>query len=143
MPGSLEELKVKEIKNGEACWERWACWACCAVPRGIVPRQSRLWRGENWRTGVSMTQRDSCAQRDSYVPCPPAETTLSHPPLPRRAGRLAMLAFIGFTMAAQVTGKNPLAALREHLDNPLGELADRMQSACLVSVQLCGDVATS
>lgn len=32
-----------------------------------------------------------------------------------------MLAFIGFTMAAQVTGKNPLAALREHLDNPLGE----------------------
>ncbi|KAI7843943.1 hypothetical protein COHA_002481 [Chlorella ohadii] len=35
-------------------------------------------------------------------------------------GRLAMLAFIGFTMAAQVTGKNPLAALREHLDNPLG-----------------------
>lgn len=35
-------------------------------------------------------------------------------------GRLAMLAFIGFTMAAQVTGKNPIAALQEHLADPLG-----------------------
>ena len=34
-------------------------------------------------------------------------------------GRLAMLAFIGFTMAAQVWGVNPLAALSIHLDNPL------------------------
>jgi light-harvesting complex I chlorophyll a/b binding protein 4 len=35
-------------------------------------------------------------------------------------GRLAMLAFVGFTMAAQTTGKNPLAALSEHLADPLG-----------------------
>lgn len=34
-------------------------------------------------------------------------------------GRLAMLAFVGFTMAAQVTGKNPLAALGEHLADPI------------------------
>jgi light-harvesting complex I chlorophyll a/b binding protein 4 len=34
-------------------------------------------------------------------------------------GRLAMLAFIGFTMAAQVTGLNPLAALGEHLADPM------------------------
>jgi len=33
-------------------------------------------------------------------------------------GRLAMLAFIGFTMAAQVTGKNPIAALQEHIADP-------------------------
>jgi hypothetical protein len=35
-------------------------------------------------------------------------------------GRLAMLAFIGFTMAAQISGLNPLAALSEHLADPLG-----------------------
>ena len=35
-------------------------------------------------------------------------------------GRLAMLAFIGFTMAAQVTGLNPIAALQQHLADPLG-----------------------
>ena len=34
-------------------------------------------------------------------------------------GRLAMLAFIGFTMAAQVWGVNPLAALSTHLSDPL------------------------
>jgi Chlorophyll A-B binding protein len=34
-------------------------------------------------------------------------------------GRLAMLAFIGFTMAAQVTGLNPLAALGQHLADPI------------------------
>lgn len=35
-------------------------------------------------------------------------------------GRLAMVAFIGQVMAAQVTGLNPLAALKAHLDDPLG-----------------------
>lgn len=34
-------------------------------------------------------------------------------------GRLAMLGFIGFTMAAQTTGKNPLAALAEHVADPI------------------------
>jgi light-harvesting complex I chlorophyll a/b binding protein 4 len=35
-------------------------------------------------------------------------------------GRLAMLAFVGFVMAAQVTGLGPLAALSQHLSDPLG-----------------------
>jgi light-harvesting complex I chlorophyll a/b binding protein 4 len=35
-------------------------------------------------------------------------------------GRLAMLAYIGMVMAAQVTGKGPLAALAEHVADPLG-----------------------
>lgn len=34
-------------------------------------------------------------------------------------GRLAMLAFIGMVMAAQVTGLNPLAALGAHVADPL------------------------
>lgn len=35
-------------------------------------------------------------------------------------GRLSMLAFVGFLMSAQVTGLNPLAALKSHIDDPLG-----------------------
>jgi light-harvesting complex I chlorophyll a/b binding protein 4 len=34
-------------------------------------------------------------------------------------GRLAMLAFVGMVMAAQVTGLNPLAALGQHVADPL------------------------
>ncbi len=30
-----------------------------------------------------------------------------------------MLAFVGFVMAAQVTGLGPLAALRQHLSDPI------------------------
>jgi len=34
-------------------------------------------------------------------------------------GRLAMLAFIGFIMSAQVTGKNPIANLIDHVNSPM------------------------
>merc|ERR1712083_999246 len=33
-------------------------------------------------------------------------------------GRLAMVAFVGFIVQEQVTDKNPLGALKEHLDSP-------------------------
>ena len=42
------------------------------------------------------------------------------------AGRLAMLAFVGFVMAAQVTGLGPLAALGQHLSDPISAPPGRL-----------------
>ena len=50
-------------------------------------------------------------------------------------GRLAMLAFAGFVMAAQVTGKGPLGALGEHLAAPLDTTI--FSKAVVVPGQVC------
>ena len=46
------------------------------------------------------------------------------------AGRLAMLAFVGFVMAAQVTGLGPLAALGQHLSDPISAPPHACFAAC-------------
>lgn len=38
-----------------------------------------------------------------------------------RNGRLAMLAFVGFIMAAQVNGKGPIACFKDHVADPWGQ----------------------
>lgn len=47
-------------------------------------------------------------------------------------GRLAMVAFAGFTLAAQATGKGPLAALSTHLSNPFGNNIATNIGSCVV-----------
>lgn len=41
-----------------------------------------------------------------------------------------MLAFVGFVMAAQVTGLGPLAALGQHLSDPISAPPDACFAAC-------------
>ena len=51
-------------------------------------------------------------------------------------GRLAMLGFIGMVMGAQITGKNPLAILADHVADPYGE-RDRISHPLLVETKPC------
>lgn len=54
------------------------------------------------------------------------------------AGRLAMLAFVGFVMAAQVTGLGPLAALGQHLSDPISAPPGACCAACRsIAAVLC------
>ena len=102
VPGNLEELKVKEIKNG----------ALARLGSRLALVLPTAWRDLGEATDRCAASGGSGADAPAPCPLPPAPC----PP----AGRLAMLAFIGFTMGAQVTGLNPIAALKQHLANPLG-----------------------
>jgi light-harvesting complex I chlorophyll a/b binding protein 4 len=47
-------------------------------------------------------------------------------------GRLAMIAFMGFIIQAQATGKGPIAALSAHLSNPSGNNFGTNIGTCVV-----------
>ena len=47
-------------------------------------------------------------------------------------GRLAMVAFAGFTLQAQATGKGPLANLGDHLSNPFAQNIGANIGHCMV-----------
>ncbi|KAG2440453.1 hypothetical protein HYH02_010335 [Chlamydomonas schloesseri] len=47
-------------------------------------------------------------------------------------GRLAMIAYMGFILQAQATGKGPLAALSAHLSNPFGNNILKNIGTCTV-----------
>jgi light-harvesting complex I chlorophyll a/b binding protein 4 len=47
-------------------------------------------------------------------------------------GRLAMIAFLGFTIQAQATGKGPLACIGDHLANPFGSNITKNIGNCVI-----------
>jgi len=47
-------------------------------------------------------------------------------------GRLAMVAFAGFILQAQATGKGPIASLTSHLSNPFGDNIGTNIGTCVV-----------
>jgi light-harvesting complex I chlorophyll a/b binding protein 4 len=96
-PGPLEELKVKELKK----WQDFRNPG--SVDADPLFPNNKLAPHEVGYPGFAI-----------FTPGPLEEMKVKE----IKNGRLAMLAFIGFTMAAQVTGKNPIAALQEHLSDP-------------------------
>ena len=110
------------------CWTKDATIACmriatnCSVVVVCKGQRQCAVCGDDGRYSPSCSQVPSTCNSDS--------STIDSQRFSAGAGRLAMLAFVGFVMAAQVTGLGPLAALGQHLSDPISAPPHACFAAC-------------